>query len=216
MKKIFSCLSLIIAVFFITVFYANVMGATYSLQGRNVSSDPKKNTKGYWELEYKARTKKGKVVGHYYGYTKKSYPSGITNGSITGGNHTFAGNTIDCEDHWGEPKYKDGLRFATISGGTVHSYNNGVSDPETIDKAWTLGTGAPHGPFKILDTVGLETAKNIVLQYQKVPNLLDPLFKKMMLPYNYDGMLDILNDYIAKGKTGKAAGEGFYKHEKKK
>jgi 3-hydroxybutyryl-CoA dehydrogenase len=95
-------------------------------------------------------------------------------------------------------------------------YANGISDPETIDKAWTLGTGAPHGPFKILDTVGLETAKNIVLQYQKVPNLLDPLFKKMMLPYNYDGMLDILNDYIAKGKTGKAAGEGFYKHDKKK
>ena len=92
---------------------------------------------------------------------------------------------------------------------------NGVSDPETIDKAWTLGTGAPHGPFKILDTVGLETAKNIVLQYQKVPNLLDPLFKKMMLPYNYDGMLDILNKYIEKGKTGKAVGEGFYKHDKK-
>ncbi len=95
-------------------------------------------------------------------------------------------------------------------------YANGVSDPETIDKAWTLGTGAPNGPFRILDTVGLETAKNIVLQYQKVPNLLDPLFKKMMLPYNYDGMLDILNDYISKGKTGKAAGEGFYKHTKKK
>lgn len=95
-------------------------------------------------------------------------------------------------------------------------YANGVSDPETIDKAWTLGTGAPKGPFQILDTVGLETAKNIVLQYQKVPNLLDPLLKKMMLPYNYDGMLDILNKYIEKGKTGKAAGEGFYKHDKKK
>ncbi len=59
---------------------------------------------------------------------------------------------------------------------------NGISDPETIDKAWTLGTGAPHGPFKILDTVGLETAKNIVLQYQKVPNLLDPLFKISNIP----------------------------------
>ena len=31
------------------------------------------------------------------------------------------------------------------------------------------------------------TAKNIILQYQKVPNLLDPLLKKMMLPYNFDG-----------------------------
>ena len=94
-------------------------------------------------------------------------------------------------------------------------YANGISDPETIDKAWTLGTGAPKGPFQILDTVGLETAKNIVLQYQKVPNLLDPLFKKMMLPYNFDGMLTLLNMYIDKGLMGKASGEGFYKYKEK-
>ena len=91
---------------------------------------------------------------------------------------------------------------------------NGVSDPETIDKAWTLGTGAPKGPFQIIDTVGLATARNIVLQYQKVPDLFDPLLKKMMLPYNYDGMLDILNKYMDEGKTGKAEGEGFYKYDK--
>ena len=91
---------------------------------------------------------------------------------------------------------------------------NGISDAETIDKAWTLGTGAPNGPFQILDVVGLETAKNIVLQYQKVPNIFDPLLKKMMLPYNFDGMLDILNNYLALGKSGKQSGEGFYKYDK--
>ncbi len=90
---------------------------------------------------------------------------------------------------------------------------NGVSDPETIDKAWTLGTGAPKGPFQIIDTVGLETARNIVLQYQKVPDLFDPLLRKMMLPYNYDGMLKILNEYIEKGKLGKVTKKGFYKYE---
>ncbi len=89
---------------------------------------------------------------------------------------------------------------------------NGISDPETIDKAWVYGTGAPKGPFQILDTVGLETAKNIVLQYQKVPNLFDPILKKMMLPYNYDGMLEILNKYISEGKMGKSTKEGFYKY----
>ncbi len=92
---------------------------------------------------------------------------------------------------------------------------NGVSDPETIDKAWTLGTGAPKGPFQIIDTVGLNTAKNIVLQYQKVPDLFDPLLRQMMLPYNYDGMLKILNKYIDEGKTGKTDGEGFYKYNEK-
>ena len=90
---------------------------------------------------------------------------------------------------------------------------NGVSDVETIDKAWTLGTGAPNGPFQILDVVGLETAKNIVEQYQKVPNIFDPLLKKMMLPYNFDEMLRILNEYIDQGKLGKSSGEGFYKYK---
>lgn len=92
-------------------------------------------------------------------------------------------------------------------------YANGISDPESIDKAWTLGTGAPKGPFQIMDTVGLETVKNIVEQYQKVPTLINPLLKKMMLPYNYRGMLKIVNKYIEEGKLGKSSGEGFYKYE---
>ena len=90
---------------------------------------------------------------------------------------------------------------------------NGITDYETIDKAWTLGTGAPKGPFQIIDTVGLMTAKNIVLQYQKVPGIINPLLKKMMLPYNYAGMLKILDEYIDNGKIGKSVGEGFYKYK---
>ena len=92
-------------------------------------------------------------------------------------------------------------------------YANGISDPVSIDKAWTLGTGAPKGPFQIMDTVGLETVKNIVEQYQKVPTIINPLLKKMMLPYNYKGMLKIVNKYIEEGKLGKSSGEGFYKYE---
>ena len=89
---------------------------------------------------------------------------------------------------------------------------NGVSDPESIDKAWVLGTGAPKGPFQIMDIVGLTTVKNIVEQYQKVPGLFSPLLKKMLLPYNFKGMLQILNQYIDEGKLGKSTKEGFYKY----
>ncbi len=85
-------------------------------------------------------------------------------------------------------------------------YVNGVSDPESIDKAWTLGTGAPKGPFQILDIVGLNTAYNIVLMYVKVPSFL--------APYNFKGMEKLLKKYIDEGKLGKSSGEGFYKYDK--
>lgn len=91
-------------------------------------------------------------------------------------------------------------------------YVNGVSDPKSIDMAWKLATGAPNGPFEIFDTVGVTTAYNIALQYQKVPGLLSPLLKKMMMPYNYKGMITVLKKMLDEGKTGKAAGEGFYKY----
>ena len=83
---------------------------------------------------------------------------------------------------------------------------NGVSDPESIDKAWTLGTGAPKGPFQILDTVGLTTAYNIVKMYLKIPSFL--------APYNFKGMEKMLRKYIDEGKLGMSAGEGFYKYNK--
>lgn len=85
-------------------------------------------------------------------------------------------------------------------------YVNGVSDFESIDKAWLLGTGAPKGPFQILDTVGLETAYKIVEMYLKIPSFL--------APYNFKGMAKVLKEYIDAGKLGKASGEGFYKYDK--
>ena len=93
-------------------------------------------------------------------------------------------------------------------------YAAGVSDPQSIDLAWTRGTGAPKGPFQIFDTVGLTTAYNIVMQYQKVPGLFSPLLRKMMMPYNFKAMAKILKKYIDEGKLGMSSGEGFYKYKK--
>lgn len=91
-------------------------------------------------------------------------------------------------------------------------YVNGISDPASIDKAWVRGTNAAKGPFQVFDTVGIQTAYNIVLQYQKVPGLLSPLLRKMMLPYNFKGMEAVLKKMLDEGKLGKASGEGFYKY----
>lgn len=78
----------------------------------------------------------------------------------------------------------------------------GVADPETIDKTWQLGTGAPIGPFRILDVVGLTTAYNIVIMN---PEAKDP----ETLPGK---IAALLKNYIDAGKTGISAGEGFYKY----
>ena len=91
-------------------------------------------------------------------------------------------------------------------------YVNGISDPESIDKAWTISTGAPKGPFQIMDVVGLNTVYNVVEQYQKVPRPISPLLKKMMMPYNFRGMKKVLKEYIEAGKLGCSTGEGFYKY----
>jgi 3-hydroxybutyryl-CoA dehydrogenase len=85
-------------------------------------------------------------------------------------------------------------------------YVNGVSDPESIDKARTLGTGAPEGPFHIVDVIGLKTTYNVVSMYTKIPSCL--------APYNFKGIAKMLQKYMDEGKTGKAAGVGFFTYKK--
>ena len=79
----------------------------------------------------------------------------------------------------------------------------GVSDHETIDRTWELATGAPAGPFKILDIVGLETAYNI--------NQMKPDAKVEGSVSNLIGKL--LKEKIDRGETGVNAGVGFYKYK---
>ena len=82
----------------------------------------------------------------------------------------------------------------------------GISDPTSVDTAWVKGTGAPKGPFQILDVVGLKTAYEIVNAYCKIPSFLAPFHFKLQR--------DMLKHYIDEGKLGVAAGEGFYKYKK--
>ena len=81
-------------------------------------------------------------------------------------------------------------------------FANDVDDPETIKKTWCLATGAPNGPFRILDVVGLVTAYNIVsmkLQAADISTTPDKIAAK-------------LKEMIDQGKTGINADEDFYKY----
>ena len=53
---------------------------------------------------------------------------------------------------------------------------------------------------------------NIVMQYQKVPGLVSPLLKKMMMPYNFKAMASVLKQMLDDGKLGESSGEGFFKY----
>ena len=69
----------------------------------------------------------------------------------------------------------------------------GIGDVADIDMAWKLGTGAPLGPFQILDIVGLTTAYNITA-----------MASATMLKAKVDA-----------GETGVNAGKGFYEYPAK-
>ncbi|AJW63258.1 3-hydroxyacyl-CoA dehydrogenase [Elizabethkingia bruuniana] len=77
---------------------------------------------------------------------------------------------------------------------------NEVADAETIDKTWMVATGAPTGPFGILDIVGITTAYNINKMAADATN--DPL-KIKTVEY-------LKTNFIDKNKLGVSTGEGFY------
>ena len=71
----------------------------------------------------------------------------------------------------------------------------GVATPETIDKTWRIGTGAPMGPFQIYDIVGLNTAYNVSMMGGESGQAFGAYLKE---------------HFLDKGKLGVATGEGFY------
>lgn len=144
-------------------------------------------------------------------------------------NQIWMNNTAEVMGHpgTGEAAYRDVVEFAAAIGMVpleLHKeqpgyilnsmlvpflsaaqalYATGVADPATIDKTWMLATGAPLGPFRILDIVGVTTAYNIV---SMKPEAADP--ESVM-----GKVAAMLKEMIDAGKTGVAAGEGFYKYE---
>jgi len=74
------------------------------------------------------------------------------------------------------------------------------ADPETVDKTWRIGTGAPLGPFQIFDIVGLGTVYNISVTGDEKQR-------------EFAKYLD--ENFIQQGKLGISSGQGFYKYPKR-
>ena len=118
----------------------------------------------------------------------------------------FAGHIgmVPLELHKEQPGYILNSMLVPFLNAAQALYANDVADPETIDKTWMLATGAPTGPFRILDIVGLTTAYNIVMNNPEATSNPDSTAAKIAAK---------LKEKIDAGKTGINAGEGFYKYK---
>jgi 3-hydroxybutyryl-CoA dehydrogenase len=77
-----------------------------------------------------------------------------------------------------------------------------VADPHTIDKTWMIVTGAPVGPFGILDTIVINTAYNITKMSAE----------RTQSPVRFKAVKYLKEQLIDQNKLGAATGEGFYSY----
>jgi 3-hydroxybutyryl-CoA dehydrogenase len=78
--------------------------------------------------------------------------------------------------------------------------DEGVANPEDIDRLWMLFFQTKYAPFGIMDMVGLDVVRDIEWSYQR--ETLDPT----------DLPSTRLREMIEAGKLGEKSGEGFYTH----
>lgn len=102
--------------------------------------------------------------------------------------------------HKEQPGYILNSLLVPLLDAACHLLVNDVADVQTIDKTWMLATGAPLGPFAILDVVGLNTAYNI---NKMRADLTADLSKAKIAQY-------LKTNFIDQDKLGVSTGDGFY------
>ncbi len=118
----------------------------------------------------------------------------------------FAGeiNMVSLQLHKEQPGYILNSMLVPLLTAAQTLWAKEVADPETIDLTWRLATGAPKGPFEILDIVGLETAYNINQMKPEAQDEESTTYK----------IGKLLKEKIDKGETGINAGKGFYEYKR--
>lgn len=99
-----------------------------------------------------------------------------------------------------QPGYIVNSLLVPLLNASMNLLVSGVADYKTIDKTWMIATGAPTGPFGILDIVGITTAYNINKMGADLTK--DPLQIK--------AVEFLKENFIDPNKLGISSGEGFY------
>ncbi len=90
--------------------------------------------------------------------------------------------------------------WAAIKREALSVVEEGVADPEDVDRLFCSLHGATMGPFQLMDRVGLDVVLDIEEHYAS---------EREGLP---EGPRNLLRRMIAEGKLGLKSGEGFYRY----
>ena len=113
-------------------------------------------------------------------------------------------NMVPIKLHTEQPGYVLNSLLVPLLDAAQDLWARGIADPETVDASWRIGTGAPVGPFQIMDVVGLKTVNNIL---QMKPDAKDPESVTHRL-------IEMIGEKIDKGELGVTSGKGFYDYNK--
>jgi 3-hydroxyacyl-CoA dehydrogenase len=97
-----------------------------------------------------------------------------------------------------QPGYVLNSLLVPLLGAAAQLVLRGVAEPETVDATWRIGTGAPVGPFQIIDVVGLRTVHAIA-------SASDDEGARLWAAH-------LQTNYLDQGKFGVESGEGFYRY----
>jgi 3-hydroxybutyryl-CoA dehydrogenase len=90
--------------------------------------------------------------------------------------------------------------WAAIKREALMVVEEGVADPEDVDRLFCSYHGATMGPFQLMDRVGLDVVLDIEEHYAS---------ERDGIP---EGPRNLLRRMIADGKLGVKSGEGFYRY----
>lgn len=106
---------------------------------------------------------------------------------------------IPIQLHKESPGYVFNAMYNALNREAITLATNGVAGVEDIDLAWTTVMKTAHGPFGMLDFVGIDTAWHITNYWASVTQ--DP---QLLANAAW------LKAYVDRGHTGVKAGRGFY------
>jgi 3-hydroxyacyl-CoA dehydrogenase len=76
-----------------------------------------------------------------------------------------------------------------------------IADPKDVDRTWMIATGAPIGPFAILDIIGLRTPLHVLDARAQQGD--EAAFRQREW---------LGREYLRHNRLGVETGEGFYSH----